>query len=253
MTFADRGDLSIPSVRPSARCSLYRFVVRAVHTASMMQTAARAQCFLRLQPHIRCDTAQYWGVFALSIATIVALTVAFPVACTWALSRGVKQPYVEFLQAPLRDNWSLRSLWAGPIGFCRKLLIVVVVSAARGEDYLQTLPMLIAATLLLFLLMQVSAGARARARRVNVFPAWILALSLCGVCVDAPLLQVFFVAECRRCGLLIRRAFAARRPSRAPTVARATIGSSPCACCCCCSPTSALWLSGCATPARSPC
>jgi hypothetical protein len=86
--------------------------------------------------------------------------VAFPIVCSLALRRGSKHTYIQYIRAPLRD-WELQSLWAGPILFGRKLLLVVVVSAVGSADYLQTLPMLVEGTLLLFVLIQVCAHALA--------------------------------------------------------------------------------------------
>ncbi len=85
---------------------------------------------------------------------------AFPIVCSLALRRGSKHTYIQYIRAPLRD-WELQSLWAGPILFGRKLLLVVVVSAVGSADYLQTLPMLVEGTLLLFVLIQVCAHALA--------------------------------------------------------------------------------------------
>ncbi len=117
-------------------------------------------------------------MFSLAVITLASLTFAFPVACSFALSRGYK--HVEFLQTPLRE-WPLRAVWAGPIAFGRKFTIVAVVAAARSQvpcrsllplrvctcarltvarpqDYLQLLPQLIVTTLLIFVLLQVGAA-----------------------------------------------------------------------------------------------
>jgi hypothetical protein len=116
-----------------------------------------AQCFLRLMPYIACDKHSYWVIFGIAVATFCLETIAFPVLAWQALQRQL--PYFEFLQAAVREDWPLRSLWAGPVAFGRKLTIVAVVTCARRTDYQQTLPVLFASIFLIMILLQ----ARARA------------------------------------------------------------------------------------------
>jgi hypothetical protein len=137
---------------------------------------------LRLAPYVDCNSAGYKGIMALAAPTFIVFVVGFPVACSWALWRRASRVQqlvagVEFMQAPLRAAW-WAPLWAGPVRFGRKFLFAALVGGARAEDYaqvharrarrpgplcftrpVQTLPILLFASLLALLLLQVCLGA----------------------------------------------------------------------------------------------
>ncbi len=114
----------------------------------------RSQCYLRLIPHVRCDTAQYRGVLALSVMTLLVFVAGFPLACSLLLWRGAghwAEASLRFLQQSVRATW-WRSLWVGPVRFGKNLLIAALIGAS---DFSQTsLPFLVFCALLVLLLMQ---------------------------------------------------------------------------------------------------
>jgi hypothetical protein len=86
------------------------------------------QCFLRLAPHTRCDTAGYRGMVAAVVPTLACFVVGFPLVCSWALWHGEQRTRLaaalRFLLQSTRSTW-WRALWAGPLRFGKNLLVCV--------------------------------------------------------------------------------------------------------------------------------
>jgi hypothetical protein len=119
------------------------------------------QCYLRLAPHTRCDTASYRGMFVASLLTLVFYVAGFPLLCSWALWHGPQRTWLatslRFLLQSVRLTW-WRALWAGPVRFGKNLLFAAIVGAS---DFNQTsFPFVAFCAILGLLFMQ----ARLRAR-----------------------------------------------------------------------------------------
>ncbi len=113
---------------------------------------------LLLVPYV--TTSEPAGKFLTTLAavTFTAFTVAFPVACSWAMWQGEDRsrlaPSVEFLVAPLRFSW-WSALWVGPVGFGRKLLFAALVAGSQYDRNDASLPLMVFVSLLGLLVLQV--------------------------------------------------------------------------------------------------
>jgi hypothetical protein len=122
------------------------------------------QCFLRLAPYVECGTTAFGALSALAAVTFVVFGLGFPALCGWLLWHGSASGRggwlgasgaADFLLEPLRASW-WRALWAGPVAFGRRLLFAALVGGSSYSTADASLPVLVFASLLLLLLLQVS-------------------------------------------------------------------------------------------------
>lgn len=143
------------------------------NAALLCVLADASQCFLRLAPYVDCDSSSARGLQAFAALTFVALVAGFPAVCTWAVvgtsdSRLMARvaDWTSFLLAPVELRTAAhRALWV-PIAFVRKFLFPALASlwpygSGHGAG---ALPLLVFASLLVMLSVQVSSEASLSAR-----------------------------------------------------------------------------------------
>jgi hypothetical protein len=120
-------------------------------------TDSDAQCFLRLVPHVDCDTTSYRGLLAFSWLTFVLFVIGWPVGCLYVMWARPAGGVTLAIVIRSLDNGTRRTWWRVPwttVGLSARRLVFIII-AGTAADFVQTVPLLNATAVIGLLLIQV--------------------------------------------------------------------------------------------------